>query len=249
VDGWLGFMVGTELWYPLWEISQVGSTADALSNLIGENAKLSTNQTICEATMMPGPANSVTVPSSASNTTVPTAFVSPTTSLSESDAVTVFKLLADNKNLKYPVIVKEHLKDIGVTCALDLTILSFHDSLFLMLLLKPIPQRGYISAMHLEKTKAMIADVNWEERYLRLEVDPSLTWGYLSPDDQDSSGEAPLRRFGDFTQQLIEEFGLSEASDLRGLAFDHLLLLTYSMRVVIRERIWKSLQLYTLVSP
>jgi hypothetical protein len=40
VDGWLGMMVGTELWYPLWDTNQVESTAKQLSNLIGNNAKL-----------------------------------------------------------------------------------------------------------------------------------------------------------------------------------------------------------------
>jgi hypothetical protein len=40
VDGWLGMMVGTELWYPLWDANQVESTAKQLSNLIGNNAKL-----------------------------------------------------------------------------------------------------------------------------------------------------------------------------------------------------------------
>ena len=39
VDGWLGFMLGTELWYPLWSLVNVQSTAIELGKLIGDNAK------------------------------------------------------------------------------------------------------------------------------------------------------------------------------------------------------------------
>ena len=39
VDGWLGFMLGTELWYPLWSLVNVQSTASELGKLIGDNAK------------------------------------------------------------------------------------------------------------------------------------------------------------------------------------------------------------------
>ena len=39
VDGWLGFMLGTELWYPLWSPGNVQSTAIELGKLIGDNAK------------------------------------------------------------------------------------------------------------------------------------------------------------------------------------------------------------------
>ena len=39
VDGWLGFMLGTELWYPLWSLGNVQGTAIELSKLIGDNAK------------------------------------------------------------------------------------------------------------------------------------------------------------------------------------------------------------------
>ena len=39
VDGWLGFMLGTELWYPLWSPGNVQSTAIELDKLIGDNAR------------------------------------------------------------------------------------------------------------------------------------------------------------------------------------------------------------------
>ncbi len=40
VSGWLGFMVGDALWYPLWKGDQLASTARSLYNLIGDDAKL-----------------------------------------------------------------------------------------------------------------------------------------------------------------------------------------------------------------
>ena len=39
VDGWLGFMLGTELWYPLWSPGNVQSTAIELGKLIRDNAR------------------------------------------------------------------------------------------------------------------------------------------------------------------------------------------------------------------
>ena len=39
VDGWLGFMLGTELWYPLWSAGNVQGTAIELGKLVGDNAK------------------------------------------------------------------------------------------------------------------------------------------------------------------------------------------------------------------
>ena len=42
VDGWLGFLIGTEMWYPLWDIySQLDSTAQGIAEKIGDNALLS----------------------------------------------------------------------------------------------------------------------------------------------------------------------------------------------------------------
>ena len=46
VDGWLGFMVGTELWYPLWSPGNVQSTAVELAKLIGDNARSNGMSTI-----------------------------------------------------------------------------------------------------------------------------------------------------------------------------------------------------------
>jgi hypothetical protein len=43
VDGWLGFMIGSELWYPLWNESYVETAAAGIVGLIGNNARIATN--------------------------------------------------------------------------------------------------------------------------------------------------------------------------------------------------------------
>jgi hypothetical protein len=45
VKGWLGFMIGTKLWYPLWNLDQqLESTASAIANKVGDISLLSQNQ-------------------------------------------------------------------------------------------------------------------------------------------------------------------------------------------------------------
>lgn len=46
VDGWLGFMLGTELWYPLWKPEQLDATTKGLCDLIGDHAKRPFNASI-----------------------------------------------------------------------------------------------------------------------------------------------------------------------------------------------------------
>ena len=43
VDGWLAFMIGGALWYPLWDESSVGNTAAYIGTLLGNNAKIVTS--------------------------------------------------------------------------------------------------------------------------------------------------------------------------------------------------------------
>jgi hypothetical protein len=43
VDGWLAFMIGDALWYPLWDQCYVNTTAAAIGTLLGNNAKIVTS--------------------------------------------------------------------------------------------------------------------------------------------------------------------------------------------------------------
>jgi hypothetical protein len=44
VDGWLGFMIGTQTWYPLWNSNQVETTAKSLAKLFADNGKIVDNR-------------------------------------------------------------------------------------------------------------------------------------------------------------------------------------------------------------
>jgi hypothetical protein len=53
VDGWLGFMIGSELWYPLFNERSIDSTVSSLVGLIGDNAKKSYNANSAHSGPMP----------------------------------------------------------------------------------------------------------------------------------------------------------------------------------------------------
>lgn len=40
VDGWLGYLIGAGIWYPLWHINHIDTTAQSLSDRIGHHAKV-----------------------------------------------------------------------------------------------------------------------------------------------------------------------------------------------------------------
>jgi len=55
VDGWLGFLIGEALWYPLWHESQIVGTAIELSKLMGNDCKFGAVSSVASAPA-PGPA-------------------------------------------------------------------------------------------------------------------------------------------------------------------------------------------------
>jgi hypothetical protein len=53
VEGWLGLLIGTQLWYGLWNLDQLESTSSAIANKIGNTSLLSQNQQIVGITSSP----------------------------------------------------------------------------------------------------------------------------------------------------------------------------------------------------
>jgi hypothetical protein len=49
VDGWLGAMIGKELWYPLWNANQLEATVKAVAGKIGDNSKSVKNSSVLAA--------------------------------------------------------------------------------------------------------------------------------------------------------------------------------------------------------
>ena len=52
VDGWLGFMIGSELWYPLWQESHFQTTLKEVMQILGDNALKLDN---CQSILSPPP--------------------------------------------------------------------------------------------------------------------------------------------------------------------------------------------------
>jgi GTPase SAR1 family protein/DNA-binding Lrp family transcriptional regulator len=56
VRGWLGFIIGTRLWYPLWDLEQhLESTTSLIADRIGNTSLLSQKQPLAAVTPPPGP--------------------------------------------------------------------------------------------------------------------------------------------------------------------------------------------------
>jgi GTPase SAR1 family protein len=56
VEGWLGLLIGTQLWYALWNVDQqLESTSSAIANLIGNISLLSQSQQVLGVTPPPAP--------------------------------------------------------------------------------------------------------------------------------------------------------------------------------------------------
>ena len=103
VDGWLGFMVGTELWYPLWSLDNVQSTATELAKLIGNNAKRDGYGIISSVS----PPSKTTMVASASSPTVaissPTPTTTTTTTTTGPNYISAWALLHDPAKVISPL--------------------------------------------------------------------------------------------------------------------------------------------------
>ena len=121
VDGWLGFLVGTELWYPLWAPDKVDSTAREIVKLVGDNARSDGNNTKGN-TMMVSSSSMVAsgMVTSSSSTTVMVTSVSdknPTNSNSNRpilDFAAAWTLLQDPARVQDTAGLTATLNDLGV---------------------------------------------------------------------------------------------------------------------------------------
>ena len=93
VDGWLGFMLGTEIWYPLWSLGNVPSTAIELGKLIGDNAKSDGTST----TMVPTSPIKTMVASASSPTVVSSP--TPTSGSPAVDYAKAWSIITDSRRV------------------------------------------------------------------------------------------------------------------------------------------------------
>jgi hypothetical protein len=157
VDGWLGFMVGSDLWYPLWQMNQVEQTAKAIADLVGDHAK---NNGSSSGVDFPSPiaANTQTVSATAVVTVGPitrtTAVASPTATVtgsasSSKDYEAAWKILNEPKKAIDSAAVTKLLDDYGVYSSEDFMKLDVDCFEPLAVLLKQVPQKCFREAMSL----------------------------------------------------------------------------------------------------
>jgi hypothetical protein len=104
VDGWLGGMVGAELWYPLWNKNQLDSAVNDVAGKIGNNAKLEMNVPVAlnssSVTVPSSPASSVKISSSSSSSKRATVCAALEVKLDEdADFTAAFEFLQKEKSI------------------------------------------------------------------------------------------------------------------------------------------------------
>eukprot|EP01040_Poterioochromonas_malhamensis_P009077 gene9077-9831_t len=156
VDGWLGFMVGTELWYPLWSLSQAESCARGIADIAKGNAVLATNQALLNGGGLPVPAPVAPTYSTKSSddsfksTSTPAPNTPPPASSAPSggkDFVAAWDCLTDPKKALDPVKLQEVLDEFGLSTPDEMQYLDVEQSQRLAALLKPIPQKKFKSSV------------------------------------------------------------------------------------------------------
>jgi hypothetical protein len=175
VDGWLGFMVGTEMWYPLWDANQVDRTASALAELIGNNAKLAANETFLN--LRGGETTSTSTANGNNNVSTKTddyknsntsnnasTFASPVASSSRKmelipqvkptgppDCQAAFVCL-EKKKANHPHALEGLMEDLGLAAADDLGAVEPEDWMLLCLTLKKPQQKAFLEALRLDNS-------------------------------------------------------------------------------------------------
>jgi hypothetical protein len=163
VDGWLGFMIGSDLWYPLWDENKIESAASSVAALIGNNAKLSNKPK--SITLHSSPMKKVlSVEASEKNPII----VIPNRNFPVSSSPTVHTLVAQAKLSKeadldaayaclekkksfFPKSLLSFLEELSIEEAKDLKDTEVKILLSLASMLKPIPAENFLLALRLDK--------------------------------------------------------------------------------------------------
>jgi hypothetical protein len=87
-DGWLGIMIGTEMWYPLWTDDKIAGTAKAIAQIIGDAAYSKNglrSRTVVDKSTVSAAAGGATKPPLISSSTS----VTPSSSPSKADTASI----------------------------------------------------------------------------------------------------------------------------------------------------------------
>jgi hypothetical protein len=154
VDGWLGFMIGSELWYPLFNENFVESTVSALIGLIGDNAKQRSNyvNSAGSSTFPVLRTDKVPASSTKSDLGASTTFsfsAAPAALSADADFNTAYNILNQPKKTHCPNAWNVFLKDLCVEEPDDLRNFETRKLLALAEFLKPIPSVEFLKALKL----------------------------------------------------------------------------------------------------
>ncbi len=150
-DGWLGFMIGTELWYPLWEEDMIQSTVNSIAGMVGDNARLEKNKAVLVSTGGASGssggcvnANSFIAPVAAPVTAVYTA---PTNAAPTVIDPEVAWNMINGSNLTFATDASklaELFNELGLSECADMYELNREQIDSLAALLKPIPKKKFL---------------------------------------------------------------------------------------------------------
>ena len=164
MDGWLGFLVGSELWYPLYDKSYVPSTASNITKLLhGESKYPSSNKKVNVKSLKSIVAFSRKRSSNANATDgfpLPLAPQQSGSLLSQSesshanspsspsaDYETAWSLLVDDHNVLYPKALHALLDDLCLVAASDLQAVADNLLVAISATLKPVPKRKFLESL------------------------------------------------------------------------------------------------------
>jgi hypothetical protein len=153
VDGWLGFMVGSDLWYPLWQMNQLEQTAKAIADLVGDHAK---NNGSSSGVDFPSPiamksssttAIPVTVKPGDQQLPVGSPIAVGGSTASSRDYETGWEIVSEPKKAKDSAALASLLDEHGVYSLKDFMKLDPEYFESLGVLLKTVPQKCFREAM------------------------------------------------------------------------------------------------------
>jgi hypothetical protein len=153
VDGWLGGMVGAELWYPLWKKNQLDSAISDVAGKIGNNAKLEMNVPFAlnssSVTVPSSPASPVEISSSSASAKSYALHVVLEMKLDEdADFTAAFDFLQKEKAI-YPDLLVTFLNSLNISDPEDLKFADMTTVVTLSGLLKQRFRKPFLRSLRL----------------------------------------------------------------------------------------------------
>jgi hypothetical protein len=112
--------------------------------------------------------------------------------------------------------------------------MDLFDALFLLQLLKPVPQKTFAYLLGLEKIKKTLCETRWQIETLSVVNDLNVAWSLLQSHS----------RYQDFTKELIDDYGITCGEDMKTLVFEQVVLLALTLKATGRNKFLRIVQIY-----